>query len=90
MHDEKLNYEKGIYKQILCSVFKKFTIEQSYGKSWFKSADPEPGSRIFLDNISIEWMYFEPESRNWDQKGPAFAEIFENYWDAYMSKERRV
>jgi hypothetical protein len=35
-------------------------------------------------------MYFDPESRNGDQKGPAFAEIFENYCDANMSEERRV
>jgi hypothetical protein len=35
-------------------------------------------------------MYFEPESRNGDQKAPAFAEIFENYCDANMAEERRV
>ena len=35
-------------------------------------------------------MYFEPESRNGNQKGPAFAEIFENYCDANMAEERRV
>jgi hypothetical protein len=35
-------------------------------------------------------MYLGPESRNRDQKGPAFAEIFENYCDANMAEERRV
>jgi hypothetical protein len=33
MHDEKLHNESGNLKQILCSVFKKFTMEQSYGNS---------------------------------------------------------
>jgi len=31
MHNEKLHYESGIFKKMLCSVFKIFTIEQSYG-----------------------------------------------------------
>ena len=35
-------------------------------------------------------MHFEPESRNGDPKGPAFAEILENYCDANMAEERRV
>ena len=52
--------------------------------------DPEPGSRISLDNMSVQWMYFEPESRNGNQKGPAFADIFENYCDANMTEARRV
>jgi hypothetical protein len=90
MYDGKLHYESEIFKKISCSVFKIFTIEQSYGNSWFKSADPEQGSRIFLDNMSLSWMYFEPESRNRDKKGPAFAEIFEKYCDANMAEERRV
>jgi len=31
MHDGKVHYESEIFKHILCSVFKIFTIEQSYG-----------------------------------------------------------
>jgi hypothetical protein len=40
--------------------------------------------------MSVQLMYFEPESRNRDQKEPAVAEIFENFCDSNMSEERRV
>jgi cystathionine beta-lyase family protein involved in aluminum resistance len=39
--DGKVYYESEILKENLSSFFKIFTIEQSHGKSWFKSVGPE-------------------------------------------------
>jgi hypothetical protein len=67
-HVGKVYYESGIFRGRVSSVLKIFTIERSYGKSWFKSVGPELGNKILWGNLRVKWIFFEPESQNIDTK----------------------